>query len=77
MISSALMPLSMLIFGPLADAIALEGILIATGLLLCLEGFMLSTRKALLKVGAPKERMTEVPVEGAIEELKEEPKEET
>ncbi len=79
MISSALMPLSMLIFGPLADTIALEGILIATGLLLCLEGFMLSTRKALLRVGAPKERMTETPVEGvnegAIEELIEDPEE--
>lgn len=51
MISSAMMPMGMLVFGPLADVIAIEWLLIVTGIaILGLAGYMMR-HTALLKAG--------------------------
>ncbi|MBN2222745.1 MAG: MFS transporter, partial [Vallitaleaceae bacterium] len=51
MISSVIMPFGMLIFGPLADVIRIEYMLIGTGGLLVLEGLILLRNQILLKAG--------------------------
>lgn len=53
MISSIMMPLGMLAFGPLADIIRIEGLLIGTGLFLFIQGFFLLGNKALIEAGKP------------------------
>ncbi|NLM07639.1 MAG: MFS transporter [Clostridiales Family XIII bacterium] len=53
MISGMMTPLGMLFFGPLGDVIPIEWILIATGLLMVIEGFILLGNKALLEAGKP------------------------
>lgn len=51
MIASTMMPLSMLIFGPLADLIKIEWLLIGTGILLFVRSLLLLGDKDLLRVG--------------------------
>ena len=51
MISSTMMPLGMLLFGPLADIIKIEWLLLATGLLLFIQGFLLLGNKVLIEAG--------------------------
>lgn len=53
MISSFMMPMGMLLFGPIADSIEIEWMLIATGILLFIEGFFLFGNKELIKAGEP------------------------
>ncbi|AYC28490.1 MFS transporter [Paenisporosarcina cavernae] len=53
MISTSMMPLGMLMFGPLADFIAIEWMLVGTGILLVLLGFVLLGNKTLLVAGVP------------------------
>jgi DHA3 family macrolide efflux protein-like MFS transporter len=53
MISSSMMPLGMLIFGPIADVISIEILLIGTGLLLVVQGIFLLGDKALIEAGKP------------------------
>jgi len=53
MISTSMMPLGMLIFGPIADIIAIEWLLIGTGILLFIQGFFLLGSKVLLQAGRP------------------------
>ena len=53
MISSTMMPLGMLIFGPLSDIIKIEWLLIGTGLLLFIQGFFLLGNKVLIEAGKP------------------------
>jgi len=53
MISSSMMPLGMLIFGPVSDFIAIEWLLIGTGLLMFLQSFFLLGSKSLLEAGEP------------------------
>ncbi|KPU45618.1 enterobactin exporter EntS [Oxobacter pfennigii] len=55
MISSSMMPLGMLIFGPAADFIPIEWILTGTGILLFLQSFFLIMSKDLVEAGKPKE----------------------
>ena len=55
MISSSMMPMGMLVFGPMADKVAIEWIMLVTGALLMLLSLMLLKDKALLKAGAPLE----------------------
>lgn len=58
MISSCVMPLSMVIFGPLADRIAIEWILVGTGIaFLALAGIMLMDRTA-VAIGKREEQAT-------------------
>jgi MFS transporter, DHA3 family, macrolide efflux protein len=53
MISTSMMPLGMLIFGPIADIIDIEWLLIGTGLLMFIQGFFLVGSKVLLEAGKP------------------------
>lgn len=55
MISSSMMPLGMLAFGPAADIIPIEWLLIGTGFLIFIQSFFLIGSKDLLKAGMPKE----------------------
>lgn len=56
MISSSMMPIGMLVFGPMADTVRIEGLLIGTGLLLFIQGFFLICNKELVKAGKPNDR---------------------
>lgn len=51
MITSVMMPLGMIVFGPLSDVIKIEWLLIGTGLFLFIECFFLVSDKALLEAG--------------------------
>ncbi|WHX98388.1 MFS transporter [Neobacillus sp. DY30] len=53
MISTSMMPLGMLIFGPIADIIEIEWLLIGTGILMFIQGFFLVGSKVLLEAGKP------------------------
>ena len=53
MIASSMMPLGMLLFGPLADIIKIEWLLIVTGMLLFIQGFFLLGNKVLIEAGKP------------------------
>lgn len=54
MIYSSMMPLGMLVFGPLADIVAIEWLLILTGTLIILQGFTLLGSKVLMSAGVSK-----------------------
>ena len=54
MISSSMMPLGMLIFGPLADIISIEYLLKGTGIALFLLSFFLIGSRDLVEAGKPK-----------------------
>lgn len=54
MISSSLMPVGMLIFGPLADAIAIEWLLIGTGIAMVVLSILFVSNRPLLEVGQMK-----------------------
>ena len=56
MISTSMMPLGMLVFGPLADIIEIEWLLIVTGILLLLQGLFLFRNKVLVEAGKPLEK---------------------
>jgi DHA3 family macrolide efflux protein-like MFS transporter len=53
MISSSMMPLAMLLFGPLADVVDIEPLLVVTGGLLVIEGIFMSRNAILLEAGRP------------------------
>ncbi|NCC76244.1 MAG: MFS transporter [Clostridia bacterium] len=53
MISSGFMPLAILVFGPLADRVSIEWQLIATGILLVIQGVFLQKNKLLIQEGQP------------------------
>ncbi|KUO48736.1 MAG: MFS transporter [Desulfitibacter sp. BRH_c19] len=53
MIGSSMMPMGMLLFGPLSDIIKIEWLLIVTGLLLFIQGFFLLGSKVLIEAGKP------------------------
>lgn len=53
MITSIMMPLGMLVFGPLADIVRIEWLLIVTGFFLFIQGFFLLGNKPLLEAGKP------------------------
>jgi DHA3 family macrolide efflux protein-like MFS transporter len=53
MISSSMMPFGMLLFGPLADLIRIEWLLIGTGLLLSIQSFFMLRSKVLVEAGKP------------------------
>ena len=52
MISSVMMPLGMVVFGPLADIVSIDLLLIITGLAAALLAIIMSTSKTLRKAGA-------------------------
>lgn len=51
MISSSLMPLAMLAYGPAADLIKIEWLLIGTGLLMVVQSFFMLNNKVLIETG--------------------------
>lgn len=51
MISTSMMPLGMLLFGPLADNVRIEWLLLATGALMVAQGFFLLGNKKLVREG--------------------------
>src|SRR5690606_5218132 len=53
MISSIMMPLGMLIFGPLSDIIEIEWLLIFSGVMMFIQAFFLIGNKALIEAGKP------------------------
>jgi MFS transporter, DHA3 family, macrolide efflux protein len=53
MIATSMMPLGMLVFGPISDIIKIEWLLIGTGFLVFLQGFYLLGDKVLLEAGKP------------------------
>lgn len=53
MISSIMMPLGMLVFGPLSDIIRIEWLLRGTGILLFIQGFFMLGSKVLVAAGEP------------------------
>jgi DHA3 family macrolide efflux protein-like MFS transporter len=53
MISSSMMPLGMLVFGPAADFVKIEWLLIGTGLLLVIQSFFMLGSKVLIEAGRP------------------------
>jgi len=53
MLSTSLMPLGMLVFGPLADLVRIEWILLATGAAMLVRGLMVLGEKKLMEVGVP------------------------
>ncbi|WP_394188755.1 MFS transporter [Paenisporosarcina quisquiliarum] len=60
MISSSMMPLGMIIFGPLADVVKIEWLLIGTGILLFIQGFFLMGSKVLMEAGKPIEKLPSI-----------------
>lgn len=55
MISTSMMPLGMLVFGPVADLVKIEWLLMGTGLLMFIQAFFLVGTKALVEAGKPVE----------------------
>lgn len=53
MIATSMMPIGMLIFGPMADIVRVEWILIGSGILMLVLGLLLGKNKVLLKAGEP------------------------
>ncbi|MBC8080210.1 MAG: MFS transporter [Gorillibacterium sp.] len=53
MISSVMMPMGMLVFGPLSDFVRIEWLLIITGLLMVIQGIFLLGNKVLIEAGKP------------------------
>lgn len=53
MISTSMMPIGMLVFGPIADWIPVEWLLIGTGILILTLAFLLGRDKVLIKAGRP------------------------
>ncbi|MDN7243271.1 MFS transporter [Planococcus sp. N028] len=56
MISTSMMPLGMLIFGPLADIIKIEWLLVGTGFFMLVQGLLLVQNKILVEAGKPEEK---------------------
>ncbi|MEK6189369.1 MAG: hypothetical protein N2A99_00050 [Carnobacterium alterfunditum] len=56
MIATAMMPLGMLFFGPLADLVRIEWLFLVSGLLLFIVTLFMFNDKQLLKAGVPKEQ---------------------
>ncbi len=55
MISSSMLPLGMLFFGPLADRMVIEQIMVITGVLICVEGLLLGLSRVMAEAGEPLE----------------------
>jgi DHA3 family macrolide efflux protein-like MFS transporter len=53
MISSCAMPLAMIVFGPIADIIRIEWLLIGTGILMFVLSIIMLGNKVLLEAGKP------------------------
>ena len=61
MISTSMFPLGLLLFGPLADKVSIEAIMLGTGGILLLQGAFMVRDRGLLAAGEPldKENLSE------------------
>jgi DHA3 family macrolide efflux protein-like MFS transporter len=59
MVGSVGMPVSMMVFGPMADVVPIETLLIVTGAAIVVIGFMMLMSRTLLEAGRPKPKMEE------------------
>lgn len=59
MISSSVMPLGMLVFGPLADSVRIQWLLIGSGVLIIIQSFFFLSSKELVAAGKPKDTLNE------------------
>lgn len=53
MISSVMMPMGMIFFGPVADIVTIEWLLIGSGLLIFVVGLLMFGNKSLIEAGRP------------------------
>lgn len=53
MIANSMMPLGMLVFGPMADFIKIEWLLMGTGLVLVVQSLLMYENKVLIEAGRP------------------------
>lgn len=53
MISTSMMPIGMLIFGPISDVVKIEWLLVGTGVLILITGALLTRSKVLIEAGNP------------------------
>ena len=53
MLASSMMPLGMLVFGPIADIVPIEWLLLGTGALLFVQGFAMLGSRVLIEAGKP------------------------
>ena len=53
MISTSMMPLGMLVFGPLADVVRIEWLLLGTGVLIIVLAVLMGRNQDLVKAGEP------------------------
>lgn len=60
MISTSMMPIGMLIFGPLADVISIELLLVVTGAIMLAMTFVFGRNRKLLEAGKPSVKASEV-----------------
>ncbi|WP_426754714.1 MFS transporter [Myxococcus sp. Y35] len=59
MLSTALMPMAMLLFGPLAEMVSIERLLQVTGMLMVFFGLLTSLHRRLMSFGEPKQTPAE------------------
>ena len=55
MISSVMMPLGMLIFGPVSDFVKIELLLVGTGIVMLVQAFLMLGSKVLIEAGKPEQ----------------------
>lgn len=53
MIWSSMMPLGSLVFGPMADVVRIEWLLVGTGLLMCVQSLVMPGNKVMIEAGRP------------------------
>jgi DHA3 family macrolide efflux protein-like MFS transporter len=61
MVSSTMMPLGMLVFGPIADTVSIDMLLVGTGIVVTLLAIPLITSKTLREAGKGHDQLTERP----------------
>jgi DHA3 family macrolide efflux protein-like MFS transporter len=66
MITSMMLPMGMLVFGPMADFVRVEWLLIGSGILIFIEGIVLGRNKVIIQAGRP-------PDSGAVLDLSKKP----
>lgn len=64
MIASSMMPLGMLVFGPIADVVEIEWLLLVTGALLVIQALFLAVNKPLIEAGKPAVSLEQEPGSG-------------
>jgi len=67
MITSVMMPIGMLVFGPMADLIKVEWLLIGTGILMFVQGLFMWGNRVIIQAGKPPECNRDNPLKNPAE----------